>query len=63
MEEAAIVLRSTLYANPYLVPLVLTKKAKRLPIWHSNNFMSIDYAREYFPYYGRPWSAVFAALS
>jgi tetratricopeptide (TPR) repeat protein len=62
MEEAATVLRSALYANPYLIPLVLAKKAKKLPIWHSNNLMSLDYAREYFPEYGRVWTGQEAAI-
>lgn len=61
-EEAAIVFRSTLYANPYLIPLVLTEKAKKLPIWHSNNLMALEYAREYFPCFGRIWAGREAAI-
>lgn len=55
-EEAAGILRSTVFANPYLLPLVLKMKPKLLPIWHSNNLMDPDYARDYFTWYGRLWS-------
>lgn len=55
-EEAARIFRSTIFANPYLIPLVLKTKPKVLPIWHSNNLMHLDYARDYFSLYGRLWS-------
>jgi tetratricopeptide (TPR) repeat protein len=55
-EDAAVMFRSTLFANPYLLPLVLDMKPKALPIWHSNNLMYLDYARDYFSLYGRLWS-------
>ncbi len=48
--------RSTFFANPYLLPLVLNTKPKILPIWHSNNLMHLDYARDYFSRYGCLWS-------
>lgn len=55
-EDAAMLFRSAYFANPYLLPLVLGRKPKVLPIWHSNNLMRIDYAREYFDWYGGLWS-------
>jgi tetratricopeptide (TPR) repeat protein len=55
-EDAAVMFRSTLFANPYLLPLVLDMKPKVLPIWHSNNLMHLDYARDYFSWYGSLWS-------
>ncbi len=56
LEDAAMFFRSTLFANPYLLPFVLGRKPKVLPIWHSNNLMRIDYARDYFNWYGELWS-------
>jgi len=55
-EDAAGIFRSAVFANPYLLPLVLNMKPKILPIWHSTNLVDLDYAREYFPWYGRLWS-------
>ncbi len=55
-EDAAVIFRSTFFANPYLLPLVLDTKPKVLPIWHSNNLMDLEYARDYFSFYGRLWS-------
>jgi tetratricopeptide (TPR) repeat protein len=43
-EDAATLFRSTLFANPYLLPLILGRNPKILPIWHSNNLMDLDYA-------------------
>jgi len=51
-EESAIKFRSTIFENPYLVPLVLGNEPELLPIWHSNNLMELDYARNYFQWYG-----------
>lgn len=56
LEDTAMLLRSTLFANPYLLPLVLGRKPKVLPIWHSNNLMRIDYARDYLDWYGELWA-------
>lgn len=55
-ENAATLFRSASFANPYLLPLVLGRKPKVLPIWHSNNLMRIDYAREYMDWHGGLWS-------
>jgi tetratricopeptide (TPR) repeat protein len=55
-EDAAMRFRSVFFANPYLLPLVLGRKPKVLPIWHSDNLMRIDYAREYFDWFGGLWS-------
>lgn len=55
-EDAAMRFRSAFFANPYLLPLVLGRKPKVLPIWHSDNLMRIDYAREYFDWFGGLWS-------
>ena len=42
-------------ANPYLIPLILGEEPEVLPIWHSNNLMQLDYAYEYFKWYGKLW--------
>ena len=60
-EDAAKRFRAGLFANPYLIPLVIGRKPKKLAIWHSNNLMELDYAREYYPWYGELWSGRGAA--
>ncbi len=62
-EDAAMQLRKSLFANPYLVPLVLGRRPRKLGIWHSDNLMELDYAREYFPWYGELWSGQGTARS
>jgi tetratricopeptide (TPR) repeat protein len=54
-EESAAKFRSTIFKNPYLIPLVLYEKPAELPIRHSNNLMQLDYAYEYFDWYGKLW--------
>jgi len=54
-EESAAKFRSTIFENPYLIPLILEEKPEVLPIWHSNNLMQLDYAYEYFRWYGQLW--------
>lgn len=54
-EESATKFRSTIFENPYLIPLVLGNEPEVLPIWHSNNLMQLDYAHEYFQLYGELW--------
>ncbi len=46
-EKAIVKFRSTIFANPYLIPVILKEKPKILPIWHSDNLMEIDYAYDY----------------
>jgi len=53
--RAAGKFRSTIFANPYLIPLVLNEKPEVLPIWHSTNLRQRDYAYEYFDWYGKLW--------
>ena len=53
--ESAAKFRSTIFANPYLIPLILGEEPKVLPIWHSNNLMQLDYSHEYFKWYGKLW--------
>lgn len=54
-EQSAGKFRSTIFENPYLIPLILEKEPEVLPIWHSNNLMQLDYAYEYFKWYGELW--------
>lgn len=54
-EESAGKFRSTIFENPYLIPLILEEEPEVLPIWHSNNLMQLDYAYEYFRWYGKLW--------
>jgi len=54
-EQAAGKFRSTIFANPYLIPLLLDEEPEILPIWHSTNLRQLDYAYEYFDWYGKLW--------
>jgi len=54
-EISAAKFRSTIFENPYLIPLILGEEPEVLPIWHSNNLMQLDYAYEYFKWYGNLW--------
>ena len=54
-EESAVKFRSTIFENPYLIPLILEEEPEVLPIWHSNNLMQLDYAYEYFKWYRKLW--------
>ena len=53
--EAAVRFRSTIFGNPYLIPLILGEVPEVLPIWHSNNLMYLDYAQDYLDLYGALW--------
>lgn len=53
--ESAARFRSAMFANPYIIPLALKKDIQEFPIWHSNNLMELDYAREYRQVYGAMW--------
>ncbi len=55
-EESAIKFRATIFYNPYLIPIVLGREPKVLPIFHSSNLMEIEYAYEYPMWYGRLWA-------
>ena len=55
-EEAAGRFRVLVFENPYLIPFALGKKPKTLPIWHSNNLMCRDYAKEYFDWHKSLWA-------
>lgn len=54
-EPSAEKFRSTIFSNPYLIPLVLGEEPEELPIWHSSNLMQLDYAYEYFDWYAELW--------
>lgn len=54
-EESAARFRSTIFRNPYLIPLILGEIPEPLPIWHSNNLMDLDYAHDYLDLYGTLW--------
>jgi tetratricopeptide (TPR) repeat protein len=54
-EKAAIKFRATLFANPYLVPVLLGKKPNMLPIWHSCNLTELDYALDYLKDWPMLW--------
>jgi tetratricopeptide (TPR) repeat protein len=54
-DQAAGKFRSTIFANPYLIPLILHEKPEVLPIWHSTNLMQLEYADEYFDWFGKLW--------
>ncbi|MGB9721724.1 MAG: tetratricopeptide repeat protein [bacterium] len=58
-EKSAIKFRQLIFTNPYLIPLILKEKTEVLPIWHSINLMEIDYAYDYFEYYGELWEKYF----
>jgi hypothetical protein len=62
-EESAAIFRSTIFQNPYLIPLILEDEPEVLPIWHSNNLMQLDYACEYFKRYGALWIGKQEAIS
>ncbi len=55
-EESSAKFRTMIFANPYLIPLVLQEEPEVLPIWHSTNLRRLDYAYEYFYWYGRLWT-------
>ncbi|OHD64482.1 MAG: hypothetical protein A2176_05970 [Spirochaetes bacterium RBG_13_51_14] len=55
-EKSAKKFRLTIFENPYLIPVILKEKTKVLPIWHSNNLMEIDYARDYPMWFRELWS-------
>lgn len=54
-KEPAIKFRMTIFSNPYLIPFILGKHPRRLPIWHSNNLMELEYAQDYSILYGELW--------
>jgi tetratricopeptide (TPR) repeat protein len=56
-EESALRFRGTIFMNPYLIPLVLGKKPRTLPMWHPGNLMELDYAYEYFDWYEDLWTS------
>ncbi len=56
-------IRSTIFLNPYLIPLVLGEEPEPLPIWHWINLMGLDYAEEYFDWYEELWLGNEEALS
>ena len=62
-KEAAARIRSTIFLNPYLIPLVLGQEPELLPIWHWINVMCLDYAEEYFDWYEELWLGNEEALS
>jgi len=62
-KEAAARIRSTIFLNPYLIPLVLGEEPEPLPIWHWINLMGLDYAEEYFDWYEELWLENEEALS
>jgi tetratricopeptide (TPR) repeat protein len=62
-EEAAAKIRSTIFLNPYLIPLVLGQEPEVLPIWHWINLMGLDYAEEYLDWYEELWLENEEALS
>ena len=45
-EESAARFGDVIFENPCLIPFALGRRPKTLPIWHSNNPMYRDYARE-----------------
>lgn len=55
-EESVAKFRLAIFENPYLIPLILGEEPEVLPIWHSNNLMQLDYAYEYFDWYGKLWT-------
>jgi tetratricopeptide (TPR) repeat protein len=55
-EESAARFRDVIFENPYLIPFALGRRPKTLPIWHSNNLMYRDYAREYFDWHKGLWT-------
>jgi len=55
-EGSAARFRDVIFENPYLIPFVLGRRPKTLPIWHSNNLMYRDYAREYFDWHKSLWT-------
>lgn len=55
-EASAVRFRATIFENPYLIPFVLGKQPKTLPIRHSNNLMERDYAKEYFNWFDKLWT-------
>lgn len=61
-KESAAKYRSTIFENPYLIPLILDEEPEVLPIWHSNNLMQLDYAYEYFDWYGQLWIGMEGAV-
>lgn len=61
--NAAARIRSTIFLNPYLIPLVLGQEPELLPIWHWINVMCLDYAEEYFDWYEELWLGNEEALS
>lgn len=56
-------IRSTIFLNPYLTPLVLGEEPEPLPIWHRINLMGLDYAEEYLDWYEELWLGNEEALS
>ncbi len=54
-EQSAEKFRSTIFANPYLIPLILDEEPEELPIWHSTNLMEMDYAYDYFCWFAELW--------
>jgi len=62
-EEAAAKIRSTIFLNPYLIPLVLGQEPEVLPIWHWINTMGLDYAEECLDWYEELWLENGEALS
>ena len=54
-EKAAIKFRATFFANPYLISVLLGKKPKMLPIWHSCNLAEPDYALDYLKEWPMLW--------
>ncbi len=62
-KEAAARIRSTIFLNPYLIPLVLGEEPEPLPIWHWINLMGLDYAEEYLDWYEELWLENEEALS
>jgi hypothetical protein len=61
--NAAARIRSTIFLNPYLIPLVLGQEPEPLPIWPWINLMGLDYAEEYFDWYEELWLGHEEALS
>ncbi|MDM7919279.1 MAG: tetratricopeptide repeat protein, partial [Methanosarcina sp.] len=53
--RAAEKFRMTILWNPYLIRLVIGEHPEELPIWHSINTMTLDYAYEYFQDYALLW--------
>lgn len=55
LEEAAKVLISAVFANPYIAPMLLGDKLPRRDWWHGTNLVEPEYAEDYVTEYGSWW--------